>query len=434
MEYILKGALLLDPYCGLEKRLDVWIKDGRIKDLGEDLSEQGIDIYELQGKIIAPGFIDMHVHLREPGGEVNETILTGCRAAVAGGFTAVAAMPNTNPCTDNEGVVELIKTRAKETGLADVYPIGTISKGQQGHEISEIGSMYRTGIVGISDDGRPVISSEVMRRALEYTKLFGLPVISHCEDSFLSLDGDMHEGYWSTLLGLKGIPAQAEEIMVARDILLAGLTGGRLHLAHVSTKGSIDLLRFAKAQGIHVTAEATPHHLFLSDEEVKGYDTSTKVNPPLRSEEHVSALRKAVKEGLISCLASDHAPWCREQKEQEYSKAPNGISGLETAVAVCWDTLVVQEGLSPMDFVARFTTGPAGVLNLKRSFLAVGEEANLTIIDPGMKKKVEVSKFYSKGKNSPFNGRILQGWPCMTIIRGKILMKDGRLTQEAIQA
>ncbi|PKM88497.1 MAG: dihydroorotase [Firmicutes bacterium HGW-Firmicutes-12] len=430
MEYILKGALVIDPKAGLEKQLDIHIKNGHIKALQENIDEKDIKIYDLQGKIAAPGFIDMHVHLREPGGEANETILTGCQAAVAGGFTAVAAMPNTKPCTDNEAVVELIKARAQKAGLAVVYPIGTITKKQQGEEISEIGSMFKTGIVAISDDGKPVINSDVMRHALEYAKLFDIPVISHCEDPYLTAGGDMHEGYWSTFLGMKGIPAQAEEIMVARDIHLAALTGGRLHLAHVSTKGSIELLRFARAQGIKVTAEATPHHMLLTDEEVKDYDTSTKVNPPLRSQEHVEAVQQAVKEGIVQCIASDHAPWCREEKEQEYTKAPNGISGLETAVAVSWDTLVVNGGLSPMGFIARFTTGPAEALNLQRGFLAVGDEANLTVIDPDLKKQVDVDKFYSKGKNSPYKGRFFQGWPVMTIVRGKVVMQDGRIKGE----
>jgi dihydroorotase len=269
-----------------------------------------------------------------------------------------------------------------------------------------------------------------MRHALEYAKLFDIPVISHCEDPYLTLGGDMHEGYWSTFLGLKGIPAQAEEIMVARDIHLTALTGGRLHLAHVSTKGSIELLRFARAQGIKVTAEATPHHMLLTDEEVKGYNTSTKVNPPLRSKEHVEAVQQAVKEGLVQCIASDHAPWSCEEKEQEYTKAPNGISGLETAVAVSWDTLVVKGGLSPNDLIARFTTGPTEALNLQRGFLSLGDEANLTVIDPDLKKQVNVDKFYSKGKNSPYNGRTFQGWPVMTIVRGNVVMQDGRIKGE----
>lgn len=430
MEYILKGALVIDPKAGLEKQLDIQIENGKIKAINENISGKGITTYDLSGKILAPGFIDMHVHLREPGGEANETIYTGCQAAAAGGFTAIAAMPNTNPCTDNEAVVELIKARAERAGLAVVLPIGTISKKQQGEEISEIGSMYRTGIVAVSDDGKPVLNSEVMRRALEYTKQFGIPVISHSEDPYLSAGGDMHEGYWSTYLGLKGIPAQAEEVMVARDILMAALTGGRLHLCHVSTKGSMELLRFARAQGIKVTAEATPHHMLLTDEEVKGYDTSTKVNPPLRGKEHVEAVRKALIEGLVQCIASDHAPWCIEEKEQEYSKAPNGISGLETAVPISWDTLVVKGGLSPMELIARFTTGPAEALNLQRGSLAVGEEANITVIDPDLKKQVDVDKFYSKGKNSPYNGRTFQGWPVMTIVKGKIVMQDGRVKGE----
>lgn len=425
MEYVLQGGLVIDPAAKLEKRLDIHVENGRIKEIAPAIKAKGLETFDLSNKIVAPGFIDMHVHLREPGGEAHETILTGCRAAAAGGFTTIAAMPNTKPCADNEAVVELVLARAKKAGLVRVLPVGTISKGQKGEEIAEIGSMYRAGIAAISDDGKPVTNSEVMRRALEYAKLFDIPVISHCEDLYLSAEGLMHEGYWSTVLGLKGIPAQAEETMAARDILLAALTGGKLHLAHLSTRGSVELLKFAQAQGIAVTAEATPHHLLLSDEEVKGYDTSTKVNPPLRSQEHVSAIREAVAAGLIRCIASDHAPWSPEEKEQEYAKVPNGISGLETAVPICWDILVASGRMSPLQLIARFTTGPAGVLNLPYGRLQAGAAADLTVIDPNLIKQVKVSSFYSKGHNSPVDGRTLQGWPVMTIVGGKIVMRDG---------
>lgn len=424
MEYILRGGLVIDPRSNTEQELDLHIKGGQIIGLGAHLSGGDIKVIDLQGMIVAPGFIDMHVHLREPGGEAHETIASGCRAAAAGGFTSVAAMPNTKPCADNEGVVELVIKRSGELGLTRVYPIGAISKGQKGEEITEMGNLHKAGIVAVSDDGKPVVNSEVMRRGLEYSRIFNIPVISHCEDPYLAADGQMHEGYWSTVLGLKGIPAAAEEVMAARDIHLARLTGGRLHLAHVSTKGSVALLRFARSQGIQVTAEATPHHILLTDEAVVGYDTSTKVNPPLRSEEDVQAVRDAVREGLIQCLVTDHAPWAREEKEQEYAKAPNGISGLETAIPVCWDTLVVKGGLKPRDLIARFTLGPAAVLNLATG-IGQGFPANLTVIDPNLKKAVNVAGFYSKGKNNPLDGRVFQGWPVMTVTDGRIVMKDG---------
>jgi len=428
MEYLLKNGLVIDPLNNIEQEMDVHVKDGKIYRLGPQLQGEDAEVIDLKGKIVAPGFIDMHVHLREPGGEAHETILTGCRAAAAGGFTAVAAMPNTKPCADNESVVELVRKRAAEVGLVRVYPIGTISKGQKGEEIAEMGNMFKAGIVAVSDDGKPVVNSEVMRRALEYSQIFNIPVISHCEDPWLVADGQMHEGYWSTVLGLKGIPAEAEEIMVARDILLAGLTGGRLHLAHVSTKGSIALLRFAREQGIKVTAEATPHHIFLTDEAVAGYDTSAKVNPPLRSEEHVRAVREAVMDGTVSCLVTDHAPWSQEEKEQEFAKAPNGIAGLETAIPVCWDTLVVKGRLSPRELIARFTTGPAAVLNLTTG-LAQGQPADLTVIDPRLRKTVNVAEFYSQGKNNPLNGHTFQGWPVLTMVEGKIVMQDGKVKE-----
>jgi len=427
MKLLLQGGLIIDPKSGLEKKLDLRIEEGKITEIGSNLIEGESEVLDVRGKIVAPGFIDPHVHLREPGGEANETILTGCQAAAAGGFTTISAMPNTKPCADNEGIIELVKNRGSRAGLVRVLPIGAISKGREGREIAEIGSLYKAGAVAISDDGNPVTSSEVMRRALEYTKLFGIPVISHSEDISLSAGGSMNEGYWSTVLGLKGIPAQAEEIMVARDILLAELTEGKLHLAHVSTSGSIKLLRFAKEKGIHVTAEATPHHLLLTDEEVKSYSTNTKVNPPLRGEEDVHNLRMAVKEGLVECIATDHAPWCQEEKEQEYSKAPSGISGLETAIPVIWDTLVIKGNMSWLEVIERFTVGPACVLNLDRGYLAKGHEADITVIDPNLRKEVKAENFYSKGKNTPLDGRSFQGWPVMTIVGGKVVMQDGKL-------
>lgn len=429
MEYILQGGLVIDPRSGIEKELDIHIKNGIIIAMSEEIKVKGTEVLDIRGKIAAPGFIDMHVHLREPGGEAHETIETGSWAAVAGGFTTIAAMPNTKPCADNEGVVELIKARAAQVGLAHVLPIGTVTKGQEGKEISEIGSLYRAGIVAVSDDGNPVISSEVMRRALEYTKLFNLPVISHCEDPYLSAGGLMHEGDWSTVLGLKGIPPQAEETMAARDVLLAGLTGGRLHLAHISTLGSVEILRYAHSHGISVTAETTPHHLYLTDEEVRTYNTNTKVNPPLRSREHVDALHKALKDEVIRCIVTDHAPWSQEEKEQEYGKAPNGISGLETAVPICWDTLVKGGVLTPSELIAKFTSGPAEVLSLDRGCLMEGKGADITVIDPNLRKQVQVKDFYSKGKNSPVEGRTFQGWPVLTIVDGRIVMKDGKIKE-----
>lgn len=428
MDYILQGGLVIDPINGLEEELDLRIQDGRITELGTGLESREAEVIDLRGKIVAPGFIDIHVHLREPGGEANETIKTGCQAAAAGGFTAVAAMPNTKPCADNEGVVELVIRRARAVGLTKVYPIGTISKGMEGQEIAEIGSLYKAGAVAISDDGLPVVSSEVMRRAMEYSKIFNIPIISHCEEPSLAENGQMHEGYWSTMLGLKGIPAESEEIMVARDILLAKLTGAKLHLAHLSTKGSVALLRLAHSWGLQITAEATPHHILLTDEDVVGYSTSTKVNPPLRSAEDAEAVRQAVIDGTIQCLVTDHAPWSRELKDQEYALAPNGISGLETAIPVCWDTLVVKGGMSPKELIARFTKGPAQVINLDCG-IRKGLAADLTVIDPELKKTVQVTDFYSQGKNNPFEGRTLQGWPVLTIVDGKVVMEDGRVKE-----
>jgi dihydroorotase len=371
----------------------------------------------------------MHVHLREPGFEFKEDIVSGTKAAAAGGFTTVCCMPNTEPVIDNSTVASFIKKKADRYGLVNVLPIGCITKKQEGNEIAEIGELFEAGCIAISDDGKPVMNSSVMRNAMDYAKMFNMPVLSHCEDVNLSRDGQMHEGYYSTIYGLKGVPAAAEEIMVARDILLAKLTGSRVHICHISTPGSIELIRQAKAEGLKITCEATPHHLTLTDELAGSYDADTKVNPPLRSAEYVQALRVALNDGTIDCIATDHAPHHQESKDCEYAIASFGISGIETAVAVIMDYLVDKGILEIEKMVSLFTTGPANVLGLDMGTLSAGKTADITIIDPNAIKLVDVNKFYSKGKNTPFKGLNLKGWPFITIRGGKVIATDGKVIE-----
>ena len=433
MRLLLESGRVIDPANNVDAVLDVLIEDGRVAALGDIRHDDDIhaDAVDCRGKIVCPGFIDLHTHLREPGYEYKEDISSGSRAAAAGGFTTVCCMPNTDPVIDNGAVAGFVRRRAQEVGLVNVLPIGAITKRQAGEELAEMGELVAAGCVAVSDDGKPVLRSDVMRHALEYSRLFGIPVMSHCEDASLSA-GQMHEGYYSTIYGLKGIPAEAEEIMVARDLILARLTGGRLHICHISTKGALEAVKQAKASGLAVTCEATPHHLALTDEVVGSYDTDTKVNPPLRSEEHRAALREALASGLIDCIATDHAPHHFESKDCEYGLASFGISGIETAVAVIMDSLVRPGLLDIARMVELFTTGPAGIIAANRATvgaLTCGAPADVTIIDPDMVRTVDPRKFYSRGKNTPFKGMELRGWPCMTIVGGRIVAEDGRVVR-----
>jgi dihydroorotase len=369
------------------------------------------------------------VHLREPGFERKETIATGTRAAARGGFTSVACMPNTRPVADNRAVVEFIREQARVSGVVNVYPIGAITKSSKGEELAEMADLAAGGAAAFSDDGQPVMNAQVMRLALEYARIGDWPLIAHCEDLHLAAEGQMHEGYWSMLLGLPGIPSSAEEVMVARDIRLAEITGSRLHIAHVSSAGTVELVRAAKKRGVKVTAEVTPHHLTLTDEIVakSGFSTNTKVNPPLRTESDRQALLAGLKDGTIEVIATDHAPHTLEEKDREYNFAPCGISGLETAVPLVWTELIEQNVLGVEQLVACLTTNPARILGLAKGSLAVGAEADLTIIDPELSQTVRVAEFVSLGKNSPFDGFNLKGWPVATIVAGRLVMQDGRL-------
>lgn len=421
MKRIIKGGRVVDPSQNIDGIFDILIEGGLIKAIDRNLNIDGAEIIEANGMIVTPGLIDIHVHLREPGYEAKEDIESGSMAAAAGGFTSVACMPNTNPVADNKSVVEFIKEKAKRVGIVNVYPIGAISKGLKGEELSEIGDMKTSGIVGISDDGKPVMASGLMRRAMEYASMFDLPVISHCEDLDMAGDGVINEGLISTILGLRGIPNAAEEIMVARDIRLAELTGGRLHIAHVSTKGSVELIRQAKRRGIKVTAEAAPHHFTLTDEAVRTFDTNTKVNPPLRSSEDVEAVREGLKDGTIDVIATDHAPHTLEDKDVEYDYASFGISGLETSVPLVITNLVHTGILTLSQAVEKMAVNPARVINIPKGTLRPGSDADLTIIDIDRTVVIDTAKFKSKGKNSPFNGLELKGAVMMTLKGGNIV-------------
>lgn len=425
MKLLVKGGIVVDPANGLNAPADVLVENGLISRVDENLSSKNCEVVEARGKYVCPGFIDMHVHLREPGFEYKEDIASGTRAAAAGGFTTVCCMPNTQPVIDNSAVAAFVREKARQVGVIKVLPIGCISKKQEGNEITEMGELREAGCAAVSDDGQPVMNAAVMRNALTYAKMFNLPVLSHCEDLNLSRDGQMHEGFYSTYYGLAGIPTAAEELMVARDILLAQLTSSRVHICHLSTRGSLDLVRRARQSGIMVTCEATPHHLTLTDEIVGNYDPDTKVNPPLRSREHVQALWEGLQDGTIDCIATDHAPHHQESKDCEYNLAANGISGLETAVAVIMDRLVHRGTIDISRMVDLFSTGPARIMGLESGTLSPGRPADITVIDPLLSKRVDIAKFYSKGRNTPFKGLELQGWPCLTMVNGLIAAKDG---------
>jgi len=429
MSLLIKGGKLINPATGVADCLDILVKGDKIVEIGQDLVvDKDTEIIDAKDKIVVPGLIDMHVHLREPGFEDKEDIASGTRSAAQGGFTSVACMPNTNPVIDNQTVVEFIKAKAAREGVVNVYPIGSITKGLAGKEITEVAYLYKSGIVALSDDGKPVMNSEVMRRALEYSKMFGLPIICHCEDQDLAADGVMNESYMSTVLGLKGIPSAAESVMVARDIILAEMVGAPIHIAHVSTKESVELIRRAKANGIKVTAEAAPHHFTLTEEAVTSFDTSTKVNPPLRGQADLEAIKEGLKDGTIDVIATDHAPHTKEQKAVEYNYAPFGMVGLETALPLVLTQLVKPGVLSLEDAIAKLTANPAKILGLTdKGSLEPGKDADITIIDLEKEFIVDKEKLVSKGKNTPFHGRYLKGKAIRTIVAGKTVMVDGKI-------
>ena len=426
MRLLIKNGHLIDPAAPENTGMDILIENGRVSawiGRGESKPED-CEIFDASGLLVAPGFIDLHVHLREPGQEHKETIATGCAAAVAGGWTSVCPMPNTNPVNDNAAITRYMIEQAEHAGLANVFPIGAITKSSDGTELAEMGEMKAAGAVAVSDDGRPVPNAGIMRRAMQYARDFDLPVVDHCEDKSLSSGGVMHEGRVSLLLGLKGMPALAEEIDAVRDIILANETGAHIHIAHVSTKGAIEAVRRAKHEGINVTCEVTPHHFTLTDKAVEGYDTNTKMAPPLRSEEHLEAVLEGIKDGTLDAIATDHAPHHADEKALEYDRAPFGITGLETSVGLALTELVHKGVIGLERLVEMCSTNPARIFKLEgRGALKPGSIADVTLIDPEMKWKYSNADSRSKSRNCPFNGWEFTGRAVAAIVGGKIVYK-----------
>ena len=423
-EILLQGGRILDPVAKREAPGDLLIRDGKI--LSGKASKDAV-VVKVDGCVVTPGLIDPHVHLREPGQSAKETIATGTAAAAAGGFTSVIAMPNTSPVADGPNTIAWMRQRAKETGVANVFPTGAISIGQKGEALAPIGALRQAGVVAITDDGHCIQSAELMRRAMEYAKMFDLPVMDHCEDKSLSAGGVINEGKWSRILGLPGWPGIAEEVMVARNALLSELTGARVVCQHLSSAGSVRILREAKARGVRIDGEASPHHLCLTEELVEGYDTNFKMNPPLRTVADVKAIREAVADGTIRFLATDHAPHCSYEKEVEFDEAPFGVVGLETALGVYLTELVHGQGMALADVISKMTQIPSDYFALGRGTLKEGAVADVTVIDPERTWTVKKEEFRSKSRNTPFDGRILRGRAVFTIVGGQIRHDlDGR--------
>lgn len=427
MKLLIKNGRVINPATNIDEVMDVLVVDGIVEKLEKNINDDADKIIDADKCWVTPGFIDVHVHLRDPGYEYKETIATGTRAAAKGGFTTICCMPNTNPVTDSEIMVEYIKMKAARDGVVNVLPIGAITKGQSGEELANIGQMANAGACAISEDGKSVLSSGLLKTAMKYAKMFNIPVLSHCEDMSLVGGGSMNAGAASQLLGLKGISNDSEEVIVARDIILARSTQSKLHICHVSTKGSIQLLREAHARGEEVTAEICPHHFTLTDEAVMDYDGNTKMNPPLRSAEDVLALKEALKDGTVSIIATDHAPHSIEEKNCEYEKAAFGIVGLETALPLGIKVLVEEGWLTPSQLIEKMTINPAKMLGIDKGSIEVGKVADITVIDPEAVYKVDTSKFASKSKNSPFDGYEVKGKIEYTIVGGKVVVEKGEL-------
>ncbi len=422
-DLLITGGRVIDPASGGDGIADVLIRNGRIEAVGTGFGVDDVTVLRAGGAIVSPGFIDMHVHLREPGFEHAETIESGARAAAAGGFTTICCMPNTQPVNDSATVTSYIVQRAREVAKVNVLPIGAITKGSLGEELAAIGSMRAAGIVAISDDGRPVMNARVIRRAMEVAHSLDIPVIEHCEDLDLSAGGDMHEGVVSVRLGLRGIPSASEDVMVARDLLLAELTGARYHVAHLSTSRAMAMVAFAKTRGLPVTCEVTPHHFAITDEELETYDSNFKMKPPLRCQSDAEAIIEGIVNGVVDAIATDHAPHPGSEKMQEFERCPFGITGLETAIGLSLAELVHKGRIDLLRFVNLFTTGPANVLGLDRGTLSPGAPADVTIFDLDSEWTYDVQESYSKSRNSPFSGRRFRGGPLATIVGGEIIWK-----------
>jgi len=424
MDILLSGATVIDPTTGTDGAANIHIKDGVIQSVGPDAKGgSGTQVIDLKGRVVAPGFVDMHVHLREPGFEYKETIATGTASAAAGGFTAVCCMPNTSPAIDDASVVRFIRERAAGSngGLVDVHPIAAVTRERKGEHLANLAELAEAGAVAFTDDGDPVHDAEIMRRALEYAAMFGRPVIQHAQEKSLTRNGVMNEGLVATRLGLPGWPAIAEDIMVARDIRLVEYAGGKYHVAHMSTAGSVALVRAAKQKGLAVTSEVTPHHFTLTDEAVNGYDTNTKMNPPLRTRTDVEAIKEGLRDGTVDVIATDHAPHSFDEKQVEYQNAPFGIVGLETAIGLTVTELVEKGILTLYQMVEKMSVNPRRILGLPPAAVTAGARANLTVFDPKAAWTVDVAKFRSKSKNSPFHGYRLTGKPVGVVNNGTAL-------------
>ena len=420
MTLLLKGGRIIDPGRNIDEVTDLLVENGRIVDTGRFTVKDGWTVVDVSGKMVFPGFIDMHVHLREPGREDKETIKTGSMAAVAGGFTGIACMPNTEPVNDCETVTRHIIEKAEDADKANVYPIGAVTKRSEGKELAEIGEMIKAGIVAVSDDGRPIQNNQVMRRALEYAGIFDIPILDHCEDLDLAAGGSMNESFVSTELGLRGLNSAAEEIQVARDVILSRLTGSRVHICHISASESLEHVRNAKAQGIRITCEAAPHHFILTEDNVRTFDPNYKMSPPLRSQKDVDAVIEGLVDGTVDCIATDHAPHLKMEKQETFDVSANGIIGLETSVPLVCDRLLHKGVITPLRMAELMSLNPARILGLDRGTLAPESIADITVIDPEMVAVVDPEKFASKGRNCPYAGWKLKGWPVMTVVSGKI--------------
>lgn len=421
MKTLIKYGRIIDPASRTDAKLDILVDNGMIVEIKKNIKTRAQKTIDATGLVIAPGFIDMHVHLREPGQENKETIRTGARAAAKGGFTSIACMPNTSPVNDNQSVTDYIVSEARKSAMINVFPIASVTKGLKGEELTDMADLQQAGAIAFSDDGQPVFDSEVMRRALEYVKVLNTLIIDHCEDLKLSQDGVMNEGHYSTLLGLKGIPASAEEILVSRDIILAEKAGAPVHIAHLSVKGAADLVRNAKRKKIRVTAEVTPHHLLLDDSSLRAYDTNFKMKPPLRSRADMKAMVKAMREGIIDVIATDHAPHTPDEKAVEFDQAPFGIIGLETAVSLILDRLVHTKTITLFRFIEMISTNPARILGLKnKGTITIGSDADLTLLDLHKDVVVDVDTFESKSRNCPFQGWKLKGCPVLAMVNGRV--------------
>ena len=424
MPLLIKKGRLINPATNYDAVVDILIEGGKIKKIAPKINQSGAELLDATNKVVVPGLIDMHTHLRQPGREDEETIESGTRAAAKGGFTTICCMPNTDPPIDDPSLVEFIYQEAETRGSVEVLPIAAISKARAGKDLSPMGRLKKAGVVAFSDDGDWVVNSHLMRRALEYVKMLNLPLVSHCEDGKLSQDGVMNEGYTSTILGLKGMPREAEEVALFRDLILCQMTESLLHVAHLSTADGVEFIRKAKASGVRVTTEVTPHHFTLTDREVKSFDTNTKVNPPLRGEDDLEALKEGLKDGTVDVIATDHAPHLVEEKEKEYNAAPFGIIGLETALGLVIKELVQTGTLTLMGAIAKLTINPARILRINRGLIKEGARANLTIFDLKKKWLVREDEFFSKSQNSPFLGWELPGKVEWTIVGGKVVYQD----------